>query len=188
MKNIFKTVIGGSDLAENFNNVSRLLGKLNFIYPTEDNIFCKTNENVDIIIGSNTFSTPTGDISIDSVTSSSTGGVDFKIAVKGEIPLISDELKAVAFGATSDITNAIILFVELPTNDFSKVKYAAGSNELTALTQDDVFVYAGRTYMCNLKGVYDSVGITGITSSFKLNYGIATKVYEFDYTEATLEV
>lgn len=188
MVNRFKSIIGGNDLAENFNRVSKFLGKINFIFPTVDNILCQTGETIAVKIGDTTFNVPTGDVTISNVEASSNSGVDFKLSVDGEIPLLSAELKAAGWGAGSNVTNSIFLLVELPTTDYTKVKYAAGSNALTALTSDDVFVYEDKAYMWNLKGVYNDSGIKGGTASFKLIYGPITKTYEFDYTNATLEV
>lgn len=130
------------------------------------------------------------------LSKSALSGVDYEIAVSGEISLIDSTTKT-GLGYDNDVTNIFVALIEIQTNNFdiTKLKYCRHGGTLASVTADDIYTMNGKTYLINAFGVYDtdSSGTIGnkVVSPANMNlidiqYNGVTKVYKYTYTQARL--
>ena len=147
--------------------------------------------------GGSTYNVPA--IGYNFTSKAGTTPIDYEINVVGEIPPIPNATK-VGLGYNDSVTNIFIALIEVQTYgekfDIAKLKYSSGSSAVAAVTADDVFTYAGKTYMINCWGVYD-VG-SGVIANYKesaddrniinIEYNGVARKYKYTYTGAELAV
>lgn len=131
-----------------------------------------------------------------SLSKSALSGVDYEIAVSGEIPLIDSTTKT-GLGYDDAVTNIFVALIEIQTNNFdlSKLKYARHGAALSNVTATSIVTRNGKTYLINAFGVYDTdgsgtIGNKVVTPSnmnlIDIQYDGVTKVYKYTYTQARL--
>ena len=81
----------------------------------------------------------------------------------------------------------MLMLVELPTNDYTKVSLTLASGSPAALTAQNVIVGEDMTFLAYPLGVYDNSGTTTAYATFTLTYNGNSVKYEFDLTDITLE-
>lgn len=130
------------------------------------------------------------------LSKSALSGVDYEIAVSGEIPLIDSDTKT-GLGYDNDVTNIFVALIEIQANNFdlSKLKYARHGAVLSSVLATSIVTRNGKTYLVNALAVYDtdSQGTIGnkVASPANMNlidvqYDGVTKVYKYTYAQARL--
>jgi len=130
------------------------------------------------------------------LSKSALSGVDYEIAISGEIPLIDSGTKT-GLGYDNDVTNIFVALIEIQANNFdlSKLKYARHGAALSNVTATSIVTRNGKTYLINAFGVYDTdgsgtIGNKVVTPSnmnlIDIQYDGVTKVYKYTYTQARL--
>lgn len=182
-------VVGGNDLESNLNDISAAIGKLNWLNPDLGSIFSQGGVYAYPVLSGQTVTTYNVDSTGTSIKTIVVGGtgIQYKIEPDGEVPLIAEASATAIFGASPAITNAMMILVELPTQDYTKVSLTLASGSATALTAQKVIVGDDVTYLAYPAGFYDNSGtIAPKYATFTLTYNGNSVKYEFDITDITL--
>ena len=97
-------------------------------------------------------------------------GINYKIEPDGEVPLLAATSAKAIFGDSTDVTNCMLIMVELPTMDFADVSLTQANGSPAALTEEQVVVGEDVAYLLYPVGLYDSSGITPAYANFTLTY------------------
>lgn len=182
-------VIGGNDLESNLNKIATAMSKLHWHFPDLTNIFSHGGVYAYPVLADDVVTTydinSTG-TSIKTIVVGGTG-IQYKIEPDGEVPLIAEASAQAIFGAETDVTNCMLMLVELPTRDYTKVNLTLASGSPAALTAQNVIEGEDVTYLAYPLGVYDSSGTTTAYATFTLTYNGNSVKYEFDLTDITLD-
>lgn len=164
-----------------FDRIALAEGKINFFnklplkvinHPGEV-YYYGGNVNIPVLTGSET-------LALEKYTADTT--YDYTIKLGGVAAKMSDATKAALYGAGADQTHAVVMLMQLPTNDPTEVAYNG-----TALTAADTVVIDGITYWTHVQGLYDNSGtVTTATTNFTLTYNGATYKCVWDITEIEL--
>lgn len=184
-----RPVIGGNDLESNLNKIATAMSKLHWHFPDLTNIFSHGGEYAYPVLSGETVTeydiNSTG-TSIKTIVVGGTG-IQYKIKPDGKVPLIAAASATAIFGASPAITNCMLMLVELPTNDYTKVSLTLASGSPAALTAQKVIDGDDVTYLAYPLGVYDNSGTKTKYATFTLTYNGNSVKYEFDLTGITLE-
>lgn len=183
-------VIGGNDLEENLNRIAAALCKTSWLFPGLDNIFSQGGAYKYPVLADDEVTEYTINSTGTSVKTIVAGGtgINYKIEPDGEVPLLAATSAKAIFGDSTDVTNCMLIMVELPTMDYKKVILTLASGTPAALTDENVLVGEDVAYLLYPAGFYDSSGITPSYATFTLTYNGNSVKYEFDVTDITLEV
>ena len=182
-------VIGGNDLEVNTNKIANAMSKLGWLYPDLTNIFSHGGVYAYPVLSGETVTEYDIDSTGTSIKTIVVGGtgIQYKIEPDGEVPLIAEASATAIFGASPAITNCMLILVELPTRDYTKVNLTLASGSSAALTAQNVIEGEDVTYLAFPFGVYDDSGTTTKYATFTLTYNGNSVKYEFDLTDITLE-
>ena len=181
-------VIGGNDLETNLNAIADAMSKQAWLYPDLTNIFSQGGVYAYPVLSGETVTTYNIDSTGTSIKTIVVGGtgIQYKIEPDGKVPLIAEASATAIFGASPAITNCMLMLVELPTRDYTKVNLTLASGQAAALTEEKVIEGEDVTYLAYPLGVYDSSGTTAKYATFTLTYNGNSVKYEFDLTDITL--
>lgn len=182
-------VIGGNDLEENLNRIAAALCKTSWLFPGLDNIFSQGGAYEYPVLADDEVTEYTIDstgTSIKTIVAGGTG-INYKIEPDGEVPLLAATSAKAIFGDSTDVTNCMLIMVELPTMDFADVSLTQANGSPAALTEEQVVVGEDVAYLLYPVGLYDSSGITPAYANFTLTYNGNSVKYEFDVTDITLK-
>ena len=183
-------VIGGNDLETNLNAIAAAMSKQAWLFPDLTNILSHGGVYAypvlanDVVTTYNIDSTGT---SIKTIVASSSAEIQYQIKPDGKVPLIAEASATAIFGASPAITNCMLILVELPTNDYTKVSLTLAKGTPAALTAQNVIVGEDMTFLAYPLGVYDDSGTKTKYATFTLTYNGNSVKYEFDLTDITLE-
>ena len=182
-------VIGGNDLESNLNKIATAMSKLHWHFPDLTNIFSHGGVYAYPVLASEEVTTYNIDSTGTSIKTIVVGGtgIQYKIEPDGKVPLIAEASATAIFGASPAITNCMLILVELPTRDYTKVNLTLASDSPAALTARNVIEGEDVTYLAFPFGVYDDSGTTTKYATFTLTYNGNSVKYEFDLTDITLE-
>ena len=182
-------VIGGNDVETNLNSIAAALCKLAWLYPGLDNIFSVGAAYEYPVLADDEVTEYTIDSTGTSVKTITVGGagINYKIEPDGDVPLLAATSAKAMFGDSTDVTNCMLIMVELPTMDFADVSLTLASGSPAALTEEQVVLGEDVAYLLYPAGFYDSSGITPAYATFTLTYNGNSVKYEFDVTDITLE-
>lgn len=183
-------VIGGNDLESNLNKIATAMSKLHWHFPDLTNIFSHGGVYAypvlagEVVTAYNIDSTGT---SIKTIVAGGEG-IQYKIKPDGKVPLIVEASAKAIFGSATSVTNCMLMLVELPTNDYTKVSLALATGSAAALTAQNVIVGEDMTFLAYPLGVYDDNSTTTTAyATFTLTYNGNSVKYEFDLTDIELE-
>lgn len=182
-------VIGGNDLETNLNAIAADMSKLHWHFPDLTNIFSHGGVYAYPVLSGETvteYDIDSTGTSIKTIVAGGTG-IQYKIEPDGEVPLIAEASATAIFGASPAITNCMLILVELPTRDYTKVNLTLASGSPSALTAQNVIEGDDVTYLAYPLGVYDNSGLTPKYATFTLTYNGNSVKYEFDLTDITLK-
>lgn len=182
-------VIGGNDLETNLNTIAAAMSKQAWLYPDLTNIFSQGGVYAYPVLSGEavaTYNINSTGTSIKTIVVGGTG-IQYKIEPDGEVPLLAAASAQAIFGAETDVTNCMLMLVELPTRDYTKVILTLASGSPAALTAQNVIDGEDVTYLAYPLGVYDSSGMTTAYANFTLTYNGNSVKYEFDLTDITLD-
>ena len=182
-------VIGGNDLESNLNKIATAMSKLHWHFPDLTNIFSHGGVYAYPVLANEvvkTYNINSTGTSIKTIVVGGTG-IQYKIKPNGKVPLIANASAKAIFGAETSVTNCMLMLVELPTNDYTKVSLALATGSAAALTAQNVIVGEDMTFLAYPLGVYDDTGTTTAYANFTLTYNGNSVKYEFDLTGITLE-
>lgn len=184
-------VIGGQDLANNFEKIAETLSMVAYHYPKpEENILSQGGEyDYPRTVEETTtkYKIDSTGTYIDTIVAGTSSGCTYKIKPKGEVQKIASATSTAIFGAGT-YTHCMLVLIELPTRDYKKVSVTLGGGSPATLTDDDVIVGDDVCYYVFPLGLYDNSGTTTAaygTYTITLN-GNAVK-NEFDVSEVTLK-
>lgn len=182
-------VIGGNDLETNLNAIAAAMSKQAWLYPDLTNIFSHGGVYAYPVLSGETVTEYDIDSTGTSIKTIVVGGagIQYKIEPDGKVPLIAAASATAIFGASPAITNCMLILVELPTRDYTKVNLALASGSPAALKEQNVIVGEDVTYLAYPLGVYDDSGTATKYATFTLTYNGNSVKYEFDLTDITLE-
>jgi hypothetical protein len=182
-------VIGGNDLETNLNKIATDMSKLHWHFPDLTNIFSHGGVYAYPVLANDVVTTYNIDSTGTSIKTIVVGGtgIQYKIEPDGKVPLIAAASATAIFGASPAITNCMLMLVELPTNDYTKVSLALASGSPAALTAQNVIVGEDMTFLAYPLGVYDDSGTKTKYATFTLTYNGNSVKYEFDLTDIELE-
>ena len=182
-------VIGGNDLESNLNKIATAMSKLHWHFPDLTNIFSHGGVYAYPVLADEVVTTYDIDSTGTTVKTIVVGGsgIQYKIEPDGEVPLIAEASAQAIFGESTGVTNCMLILVELPTNDYTKINLTLASGSPAALTAQNVIVGEDMTFLAYPLGVYDDSGTTTAYATFTLTYNGNSVKYEFDLTDITLE-
>lgn len=174
---------GEIEMTENFNRILKMLSKTNFLFPDTKSVFSYPDALYNYH-GNGNLTFNIGDVVVDDVIESTTDGVDYKIKIKGNAEKLSNVCRRDLFGSESSTqTHGCVILIEIPTDDYTRVKYKNSNVE-----EDDLIYYPGRACLCLAIGVYDNNGSVGCaTTSFNITCDQYSRTFEFDFSELNLK-
>jgi hypothetical protein len=184
-------VIGGNDLESNLNKIATAMSKLHWHFPDLTNIFSHGGVYAYPVLANDVVTTYNIDSTGTSIKTIVVGGtgIQYKIKPDGKVPLIASASAQAIFGSDTGVTNCMLMLVELPTNDYTKVSLTLATGSAAALTAQNVIVGEDMTFLAYPLGVYDNNGTTTTAyATFTLTYNGNSVKYEFDLAGITLEV
>jgi hypothetical protein len=182
-------VIGGNDLETNLNAIAAAMSKQAWLFPDLTNILSHGGVYAYPVLANDVVTTYNIDSTGTSIKTIVVGGtgIQYKIEPDGKVPLIAAASATAIFGASPAITNCMLILVELPTRDYTKVNLTLASGSPAALTAQNVIDGDDVTYLAYPLGVYDDSGTKTKYATFTLTYNGNSVKYEFDITGITLE-
>jgi hypothetical protein len=184
-----RPVIGGNDLETNLNKIATAMSKLHWHFPDLTNIFSHGGVYAYPVLANEevkTYNINSTGTSIKTIVVGGTG-IQYKIKPDGKVPLIASASAQAIFGERTDFTNCMLMLVELPTNDYTKVSLTLAGGSAAALTAQNVIVGEDMTFLAYPLGVFDNSGTITAYANFTLTYNGNSVNYEFDLTDITLE-
>lgn len=184
-------VIGGEDLEKNLNRIAQSMSKTAWLSPDLTNIFSHGDAyeypvTVNDVTG--TYKINSIGTSISTIVAGTTAGVDFKVKPLGQVKLLAATSAKAIFGDATDVTNCMLMMIELPTLSYTSVKAALDSEAAAALTEDNVILGEDVCYYAYPIGLYDSSGTTtSANAKITLSYNGKNVKYEFDLSGVTLQ-
>ncbi|MBR4266483.1 MAG: hypothetical protein IKQ46_10565 [Bacteroidales bacterium] len=184
-------VVGGKDLANNFDKIAEGLSLINYHYPAP-------NENIlshggvyayPVTVGETTtkYDIDSTGTSIDTIVAGTTSGCTYKIKPIGEVKKIASATSTAIFGAAT-YTNCMLVLIELPTMKYTDIKVALGAGAAATLTADDVIIGEDVCYYVLPLGLYDNSGTTTASySTYTITLNGNSLKNEFDVSGVTLE-
>jgi hypothetical protein len=183
-------VIGGNDLETNLNAIAAAMSKQAWLFPDLTNILSHGGVYAYPVLANDVVTTYNIDSTGTSIKTIVVGGtgIQYKIKPDGKVPLIASASAQAIFGSDTGVTNCMLMLVELPTNDYTKVSLTLATGSAAALTAQNVIVGEDMTFLAYPLGVYDDSGTKrAARAGLTLTYNGNSVNYEFDLAGITLE-